>query len=100
MYSIRKTIPVIFGILILTSISGFQLVPITIQTAEAEPSKQLEVKETSRDDLILIIVVAIAHSIKYNYCSATEQFLEDKKIEGFRLGSLNFNNAYQKARVE
>ncbi len=41
MDALRKTIPVIFGILILTGFSGFQLVPLAIQTAEAEPSKRI-----------------------------------------------------------
>ncbi|MDH3610623.1 MAG: glycosyl hydrolase family 18 protein [Nitrosopumilus sp.] len=41
MYSVRKTIPIIFGILILTSLSGFQFAPVIVQTAEAEPSKRI-----------------------------------------------------------
>ncbi len=38
MYSLRKTIPIIFGFLILT---GFQFAPLSVQTAEAEPSKRI-----------------------------------------------------------
>ncbi|HUU48475.1 MAG TPA: glycoside hydrolase family 18 protein, partial [Nitrosopumilaceae archaeon] len=41
MNSLKKTIPIIFGILILTSMSGFQFIPMTIQTADAEPSKRV-----------------------------------------------------------
>jgi GH18 family chitinase/chitodextrinase len=39
--SVRKTVPIIFGILILTGTSGFQFAPMTVQTAEAEPSKRI-----------------------------------------------------------
>jgi len=39
--SVSKTVSIIFGILILTGISGFQFAPMTVQTAEAEPSKRI-----------------------------------------------------------
>jgi GH18 family chitinase len=38
---VRKTVPIIFGILILTSLSGFQFAPMTVQTAEAAPAKKI-----------------------------------------------------------
>jgi hypothetical protein len=38
---VRKTVPIIFGILILTSSSGFQFAPMTVQTAEAAPAKKI-----------------------------------------------------------
>lgn len=41
MYRVKKTVPIIFGILILTSLSGFQFGPLTVQSAEAEPSKRI-----------------------------------------------------------
>jgi GH18 family chitinase/PKD repeat protein len=41
MDNVRKIVPIIFGILILTGTSGFQFSPLTIQTAEAEPSKRI-----------------------------------------------------------
>ena len=40
MDNVRKTVPIIFGILILTGISGFQFAPMTVQTAEAAHSKK------------------------------------------------------------
>jgi VCBS repeat-containing protein len=40
-HSVRKIVPIFFGILILTSSAGFQFAPITVQTAEAEPSKRI-----------------------------------------------------------
>ena len=41
MFSVRKTIPIVIGILILTGTSGFQYSPVTVQLAEAEPSKRI-----------------------------------------------------------
>ena len=41
MNRVRKTVPIIFGILILTSLSGFQFAPMTVQTAEAAPAKKI-----------------------------------------------------------
>ena len=41
MNSVRKTVPIIFGILILTGTLGFQFAPMTVQTAEAESSKRI-----------------------------------------------------------
>jgi GH18 family chitinase len=41
MNNVRKTVPIIFGILILTGISGFQFAPMTVQTAEAAPAKKI-----------------------------------------------------------
>ncbi len=41
MYRVKKTVPIIFGILILTSSSGFQFGPLTVHTAEAMPSKRI-----------------------------------------------------------
>ena len=41
MYRVKKIVPIIFGILILTSTSGFQFGPMTVQTAEAVPSKKI-----------------------------------------------------------
>ena len=41
MNSVRKTVPIIFAILILTGTSGFQFAPITVQTAEAELPKKI-----------------------------------------------------------
>ena len=41
MYRVKKTVPIIFGILILTSLSGFQFGPLTVHTAEAMPSKRI-----------------------------------------------------------
>ncbi len=40
MNSVRKTVPIIFGILILTGTLGFQFAPMTVQTAEAAHSKK------------------------------------------------------------
>ncbi|MDH3277625.1 MAG: glycoside hydrolase family 18 protein, partial [Nitrosopumilus sp.] len=37
----NKTIPIIFGILIYSILSGFQFLPLTILTADAEPSKRV-----------------------------------------------------------
>jgi len=39
--SVRKTVPIIFGILILTGTLGFQSAPMTVQTAEAVHSKKI-----------------------------------------------------------
>jgi len=39
--SVRKTVPIIFGILILTSLSGFPFAPSAVQIAEAEHSKRI-----------------------------------------------------------
>ncbi|MCH7757210.1 MAG: PKD domain-containing protein [Thaumarchaeota archaeon] len=41
MNSVRKTVPIIFGILILTGTVGFQFAPMTVQTAEAVHSKKI-----------------------------------------------------------
>ena len=41
MNSVSKTVSIIFGILILTGISGFQFAPMTVQTAEAIHSKKI-----------------------------------------------------------
>jgi PKD repeat protein len=40
-YNVKKIVPIIFGILILTSSSGFQFGPMSVQTAEAVPSKRI-----------------------------------------------------------
>jgi hypothetical protein len=40
-YNVKKIVPIIFGILILTSSSGFQFGPMSVQTAEALPSKRI-----------------------------------------------------------
>jgi len=40
-HSVRKAVPIIFGILILTGTSGFQFAPMTVQTAEAVHSKKI-----------------------------------------------------------
>jgi len=39
--SVSKTVPIIFGILILTGTLGFQFSPMTVQTAEAVPAKKI-----------------------------------------------------------
>ena len=41
MNSVRKAVPIIFGILILTGTLGFQFAPMTVQTAEAVHSKKI-----------------------------------------------------------
>ncbi len=41
MNNLRKTVPIIFGIMILTGTSGFQFAPMTVQTAEAVHSKKI-----------------------------------------------------------
>ncbi len=41
MYRVRNTVPIIFGILILTGSLGFQSSPLAAQTVEAEPSKRI-----------------------------------------------------------
>ena len=41
MFNLRKTVPIIFGILILTSLAEFQFASMTVQIAEAEPSKRI-----------------------------------------------------------
>ena len=41
MYRVRKTVPIIFGILILAGSLGFQYTPFTVQTVEAESSKRI-----------------------------------------------------------
>ncbi len=41
MNSVSKTVPIIFGILILTGTLGFQFAPMTVQTAEAAPAKKI-----------------------------------------------------------
>ena len=41
MYRVKKTVPIIFGILILTGTLGFQFGPMTVQTAEAMSSKRI-----------------------------------------------------------
>jgi len=40
-HSVRKAVPIIFGILILTGTLGFQFAPMTVQTAEAVHSKKI-----------------------------------------------------------
>ena len=41
MYRVRKTVPIIFAILILTGTSGFQFAPMTVQTADAVLTKKI-----------------------------------------------------------
>ncbi len=68
MHSIRKAVPIIFGILILTGTLGFQFAPMTVQTAEAAPAKKIigYFPEWESEDVAFIDYTKLTHIIYFH----------------------------------
>jgi GH18 family chitinase len=81
--SVRKIVPIIFGILILTGTSGFQFAPTIVQTAEAAPSKKIigYFPEWESADVSAINYTKLTHIIYFHIWPNADGSLDTSAVD-------------------
>jgi GH18 family chitinase len=91
--SVKKTVPIIFGILILTGISGFQFLPMTVQTTEATTSKKIigYFPEWESADVVNIDYSKLTHIIYFHIWPNPDGSLDTSAVDTNDLNTIREN---------
>jgi len=99
--SVRKTVPIIFGILILTGTSGFQFTPMSVQSADAVFSKKIigYFPEWENGDVDSIDYSKLTHIIYFHIWPNSDGSLDTSAVHFDDLNKIVSNAHEAKVKV-